>query len=74
MYSSDNIAFAAFLLRKGERLTSVSRTGRRVWWHFGLSEEAADLIYTEWLSSGESTFFSKYLSLKAEMKVKKRRH
>ena len=73
MFTSDNIAFSAYLLHKGIKMVEVQRQRRRVWWVFDVPQDQGDRLYAEWVSSAESEYFSKYLALKTEMKNAKRK-
>jgi len=72
MFKSDNIAFSAFLIHKGCKFLSVKRVKNRIWWHFELEESKASELYSRWLSSEENSFFSKYMSLKSDIKSVKK--
>jgi len=72
MYATDNIAFAAYLVHIGKSFKGVSKKKSRLWWRFALEDSEVDELYSEWLSSKESAFFSKYLNLKSDMKSAKR--
>jgi len=66
--TTQDMAFAAYLVGLGHRITSVERQGRRVSWVFNISKE--DLVSAEasWPSCPESRFFNIYQVLKNQIR------
>ena len=68
MFVTRDMSFAAYLVHRGHEIASVERSGRRVSWHFDISEENLTKEEAAWPSSKESQFFSVYQTLKNQIR------
>lgn len=66
--TTNDMAFASFLLLKGYGVKAVHRKGRRVSWEFEVPEDHIPKLEAEWPSSESSRFFNFYQVLKAQLK------
>lgn len=65
---TQDMAFAAFLVGKGFKITNVVRAGRRVSWVFDISTDDLNSAESEWPSCPESQFFNIYQVLKNQIR------
>jgi len=66
--TTQDMAFAAYLVGLGHRITNVARQGRRVSWVFDVSEEELRSAEAGWPSCPESKFFNVYQTLKNQIR------
>jgi hypothetical protein len=63
-----DMAFAAYLVFRGARISAVHRTGRKVSWEFEISEQDYLVLESEWPSSPSCQFFNTYAVLKTHLR------
>jgi len=66
--TTQDMAFASFLVGLGHPIKSVVRLGRRVSWEFDISPEDLNTAEARWPSSPESKFFNTYQTLKNQIR------
>ena len=64
MFETQDMAFASYLVGRGHKLKSVTRSGRKVAWVFELSDEDLSKEESAWPSSEECRFFNVYQTLR----------
>ena len=65
---TQDMAFAAYLVRRGNKITNVIRQGRRVSWAFDISDSDLSEAEADWPSCQESKFFNTYQTLKNQIR------
>jgi hypothetical protein len=68
MFETQDMAFASFLVSRGNPISSVRREGRRVLWSFTIAEEELDKAESAWPSTTECRFFNTYQTLKNQIR------
>ena len=66
--TTNDMAFASYLLLKGYSVKMVHRKGRRVSWEFEVPSEDIPKLEAEWPSSESCKFFNYYQVLKGQLK------
>ena len=66
--TTQDMAFAAYLVGLGHQITNVVRQGRRVSWTFNISEDSLNRAEASWPSCPESKFFNVYQTLKNQIR------
>jgi hypothetical protein len=66
--TTQDMAFAAYLVGLGHKITSVVRQGRRVSWVFDVTDEDLSSAEASWPSCAESQFFNIYQTLKNQIR------
>ncbi len=67
-FSTQDIAFASFLVQNGLTIQNVLRRGRRVTWEFAADELTLEKLEAMWPSSEAARFFTTYQTLKGQLR------
>jgi hypothetical protein len=62
------MAFAAYLVGVGQKISQIHRKGRKVSWEFEIPPEELSRLEVVWPSSAECRFFNAYQTLKGHLK------
>ena len=64
-----DMAFSAYLVAQGKKMTNIHRKSRKVSWEFEISGEELTMLEVSWSLSPECKFFNSYQNLKGHLKI-----